>query len=236
MTRPLVYVLEDEPDIARLIVRTLREHGMDTGAFSRQGDLRRELKRRRPDICLIDLTLPDGDGLDTLREHLSKTDIPVIVVSARDAASDRVIGLELGADDYVSKPFEPRELVARVRAVLRRVSGKSDVRGSGRVAEFEGWRVDFQACEITDPAGRVQPLSSAEARLLETFLRASGRVLSRAQLFNLDAPGDIEPEDRSMDARISRLRRRLRDDPKSPRLIRTVYGAGYIFTIKPKWL
>lgn len=229
-----VYILEDEPDIARVMTRSLEEHGMSVTVFQRLGDLKREIGRHRPDICLVDLTLPDGDGLEVVGDILKRNGIATIIVTGRQDLSDRVIGLELGADDYISKPFEPRELIARVRAVLRRFR-KQDGAESGKIARFDGFRIDFDAYELTTPTGQIHELSAAEARMLKNFLLAAGRVLSRGHLLQLDNPDAFDPDDRSIDARISKLRRKLGDNPKAPRIIRTVYGAGYVFSIKPEW-
>lgn len=233
--KPLIFILEDDPDVARTIERVLNAHGFVTSVFRRRADLDRQIKREKPVLCLVDLSLPDGDGLEIVSSLLRPQKIPSIIVTARGELSDRVIGLEVGADDYMSKPFEPRELVARVRAVLRRGQTQSDT-GEGRsVVSFAGWQADFSACSLRDPDGNLEPLSSAEARLLKIFVMASGRVLSRAQLLDLESPDVLEPEDRSMDARISRLRKKLHDDPRNPRMIRTVYGAGYVFTARAEW-
>jgi DNA-binding response OmpR family regulator len=229
-----VYILEDEPATARIMSRALEEYGLATRAFRRRADFQREATRQRPDLCLIDLTLPDGDGLEIVGSFLRTAEIPTIIVTGREGLSDRVLGLEMGADDYIAKPFEPRELVARVRSLLRR-SRPREAAPDGRIATFDGWTADFDACELHAPDGSVQRLSAAETRLLRSFVSAAGRVLSRGRLLELDNPDALEPDDRSIDARISRLRRKLGDDPKSPRIIRTVYGAGYLFALKPVW-
>ncbi|MCI4660314.1 MAG: response regulator transcription factor [Neomegalonema sp.] len=230
-----IYILEDEPEIARIILRELEAHGMSALHFSSRAAFRREITRRRPALCLVDLTLPDGDGIDLVSDVLRKQAIPTIIVTGRDTVHDRVIGLELGADDYVMKPFEPRELVARVRALLRRSEAAANTAPS-RKARFNDFLADFSSCELLDPEGQLHQLSFAETRLLQAFVEGAGRVLSRAQLLDIDGQSTHDPEDRSIDARISRLRKKLGDDPKSPRLIRTVYGAGYIFSAKVDWL
>ena len=224
-----IYLVEDEVDIARIVLRELDKHGLKAQHFRTLASFRRELARHRPALCLVDLTLPDGDGIDVVSDHLRREGIPTIIVTGRDTVQDRVIGLELGADDYILKPFDPKELVARVRALLRRAHVKpADTRRDE--AAFAGFHINFASCQLTDPQGQVQELSFAETQLLRAFVDGAGRVLSRAQLLDLEGPGATDPDDRSIDARISRLRRKLGDDPKSPKLIRTVYGAGYIFT------
>lgn len=234
----LIYILEDDPEVTDVLRRTLQQSGYRVEAFRRLSDFSRALHQQRPTLALIDLGLPDGDGLRVVTEVLQREGIASIIVTGRGNLTDRVVGLELGADDYIVKPFEPRELLARVRAVLRRMSdppkGVTPAAKRKQVAEFDGWTADFAGCTLRSPTGECQDLSAAESRLLETFLRASGRVLNRAQLLDSDA-GDLEPFDRSIDARISRLRRKLGDTGKSPRYIRTVYGIGYVFTASIAW-
>jgi len=235
--KPLIYILEDDADIANVIARTLRDEGFTIEAFPRKGSFLNQFKRKKPDLCLIDLTLPDGDGLSVITEFLRASRLPSIVVTGRSALTDKIISLEVWADDYVVKPFEPRELVARVRAVLRRHRYFEDqgLSESGKVVKFADWTADLQSCTLMDPKGITVELSAAETRLLEVLLKSAGRVLSRGQLMDHIRLNDEDPLDRSVDARISRLRKRLGDDPKSPKLVRTVYGAGYIFSAKVEW-
>ena len=233
----LVFLLEDDADVATVLRRALEEHGFEVERFARRADIVNRLGRVRPDICLIDLGLPDGDGLSVVGHLLRDLMIPAIIVSGRGDLTDRVIGLELGADDYLVKPVEPRELVARVRSLLRRASASAAQPDRSRlVARFEGWTADFGACTLVDPAGQTVALSAAEASLLKAFASAAGRVLSRRYLLDIEGPSDLETFDRAMDVRISRLRRKLGDDPKKPRAIKTVYGAGYVFTPKVDWV
>ncbi|WP_136660036.1 response regulator transcription factor [Nitratireductor sp. XY-223] len=236
--KPLIYVLEDDADIALVISRTLKNEGFTIEAFSRRGSFLNRLKRQTPDLCLVDLSLPDGDGLSVVTEYLRVSNIPSIVVTGRSSLTDKIIGLEVGADDYVVKPFEPRELLARVRAVLRR-SRQFEPDGGAKAqktARFAGWEANFQSCTLRDRAGMESDLSASETRLLEIFVKSTGRVLSRSQLMDHIRTSDEDPLDRSVDARISRLRKKLGDDSKSPTLIRTVYGAGYIFSSKVEWV
>ncbi|MEB8389423.1 response regulator transcription factor [Rhodobacteraceae bacterium KMM 6894] len=233
-----IYILEDEKDMARIMTRALEALGFKTQDFQSCGDFQRALKGNPPDLCLIDLTLPDGDGLSVVSDTLKSLGIPAIIVTGRGDLTDKVVGLELGADDYIVKPFEPRELGARVRAVLRRGSPAENTKQKTqdpKTAEFDGWTADFASCILTAPDGSAENLSAAEAALLETFLSSSGRVLSRSKLLDIASPDDLDPFDRSIDARISRLRRKLGDDPKSPKMIRTVYGSGYVFFAEVKW-
>lgn len=234
----LIYILEDEKEMSRIMRRALEGLGFKTQDFRLCRDFDAAVEKCRPDLCLIDLSLPDGDGLSVVSDSLKRRGIPAIIVTGRGEATDKIVGLELGADDYIVKPFEPREMVARVRAVLRRGRSHPDAKPhtqSPRIAEFDGWVADFSSCTIANPNGKTENLSSAEAALLETFLSSSGRVLTRSKLLDIGSPDDLDPYDRSIDARISRLRRKLGDDPKSPKMIRTVYGSGYVFVAKVQW-
>lgn len=233
----LVYLLEDDLDIARLIERTLLAQGFALRHFRRVAEFEREMRRQAPDLCLIDLSLPDGDGLALLGAGVIPASVPRIVVTGRGSVTDRVIGLEIGADDYIVKPFEPRELAARLRAVLRRARLPAEAREAAArpVAQFGDWTADLLACKLTHTSGRALELSSSETRLLEAFLKAPHRVLSRAQLLDLPQARADDPFDRSIDARVCRLRRKIEPDPHEPALIRTVYGAGYILTVPVHW-
>ncbi|MCB2115072.1 MAG: response regulator transcription factor [Rhodobacteraceae bacterium] len=234
--KPLVYLLEDDQDISRVIARTLQQQGHDVLCFRRLADFEREVARRLPDLALVDLILPDGDGMAAVRPGIVPDSVPKIIVTGRGALTDRVIGLEIGADDYIVKPFEPRELLARVRAVLRRTARPQDPalpEDTGRV-RFGDWTADFSACRLTHRDGETVALSASEASLLAALVQSSGRVMSRSQLLDATTGRSDEPFDRSMDARISRLRRKLRDNPKSPAIIRTVYGSGYLFALAVK--
>lgn len=232
----LVYLVEDDPDISRLIERSLGQQGFTVRSFRRMAEFEREVRRQAPDLCLIDLSLPDGDGLELVGYSVLPRDIPRIIVTGRGSVTDRVVGLEIGADDYIVKPFEPRELAARLRSVLRRTKfSQAGSESSRRTAAFGEWTADLGACRLTQANGTVLELSSAETRLLEAFLRFPGRVLSRSNLLDATGGNQGEPFDRSLDARISRLRKKLWASDPEAGLIRTVYGAGYIFTGEVVW-
>ena len=188
-----------------------------------------------PDLCIVDLGLPDADGLDVVRELQARYDCGVMVLTGRGYLSDRVMGLELGADDYIVKPFEPRELVARVRSILRRhdKSGSAAAAEPSRIAEFSGWRFLVDSNTLTAPGGQQWTLSSGEAQMLLVFLKRPNRILDREQLCG---ERDLPALDRSVDVRVSRLRRKLESDPEHPKTIRTVYGAGYLLAVEVKWL
>jgi DNA-binding response OmpR family regulator len=229
--RRLVVVVEDDLDVARLIANTLEANEFEVVRVTRGADLMKRVEELRPAACLIDLGLPDIDGLQLVRQ-LETRDIAIIVVTGRGDVADRVVGLECGADDYLVKPFEPRELVARVSSVLRRMSTvRTDAHA---IATFAGWSFDIDALSLASPAGEAVRLSRAEGQLLEVFVRSPNRVLTRDQL--MEARGTVDRAfDRSIDVRISRLRQKLCDDPNQPQLIRTVYGSGYLFASAVSW-
>ncbi|OWW18635.1 response regulator transcription factor [Noviherbaspirillum denitrificans] len=232
----LIVVVEDDHLVARTLQTTLRDFGF-TAEWCRTGaELLRLMRERAPALCIIDLGLPDGDGLDLVRRLQSEQRCGILIVTGRGFLTDRVIGLELGADDYMTKPFEPRELVARVRSILRRTGrGAPDLpaaKASVRRARFAEWLFEPANLTLTDDAGRSEELSAAEARLLTLFLENPNRILDRERLAG---SRDLSPYDRSIDVRVSRLRKRLRDSPSHPVLIKTVYGAGYLFAGRVEW-
>ncbi|HYG69041.1 MAG TPA: response regulator transcription factor [Anaeromyxobacteraceae bacterium] len=221
----LVLLVEDDRRLAALTREYLESHGVSVTVVE---DGRRgldEALRGRWDAVLLDLMLPGMDGLEVCRELRARSDVPVIVLTARGEEADRVMGLELGADDYVAKPFSPRELLARIRAVVRRAKGRAGpARGLVRVG---GLVVDPGARRVTLD-GRDVALTGYEFALLEALARHAGRVLSRERLMELAKGSAEESFDRSVDVHVSRVRQKLGDDPKRPRLIKTVRGSGYV--------
>jgi DNA-binding response OmpR family regulator len=230
-----IYVLDDDPDVCHLVSGTLREFGFETSECHSAAALRSLLLERVPDLCIVDLGLPDADGMDVVRDLQARYACGVMVLTGRGYLSDRVMGLELGADDYVVKPFEPRELVARVRSILRRHEQphKAPAPVELRVAEFGGWRFLADSNTLFSPSGNQWTLSSGESRMLLQFLQRPNRILDREKLCG---EPDLSPLDRGVDVRVSRLRRKLESDPKHPTTIRTVYGAGYLFSAEVRWL
>jgi two-component system OmpR family response regulator len=227
--QPLVFVLDDEPSIARLVATTLQQHRFRTEEFTTAAALARRLRVQVPAVAIVDLGLPDRDGLDVVRGLAATRDCGILVLTGRDSVPDRVLGLELGADDYLTKPFDPRELVARVRSVVRR---RQPVEGARRIAHFAQWRFDPASNVLADSQGTEVRLSAAESQLLLAFVSHPNRVLSREQLAN---NSDLPATDRSIDIRISRLRAKLEPAADSVQLIRTVYGAGYLFAGQVAW-
>lgn len=227
----LIAIVEDDPDIARIIEQALADFGFRSQWFRSAGDLLRRLRSLAPDLCIVDLGLPDMDGLEAMQRIRAQTACGIMILTGRAHVSDRVMGLELGADDYMLKPFEPRELVARVRSILRRRESVSDDPPS-QTATFAGWRFNLGNNTLTGPAGDEHLLSTAEAELLKVFVRHPNRILQREKLMGTR---DVSPSDRAIDVRISRLRRKLEPDAQSPSFIKTVYGAGYLFLAAVDW-
>ncbi|MCX7565593.1 response regulator transcription factor [Sulfitobacter sp. F26169L] len=233
MTRPLVSILDDEPEIRTLLSDVLQEAGFDTQSFGRASAFEASLAKRTPDVCLVDLSLPDTDGLTLVHRLALEQGAVVIIISGRAQVQDRVTGLELGADDYISKPFDPAEVVARIRARLR--GARPSSARAGNTASFNGWTAHFDRYVLQDDSGSETPFSHAEGEVLRMFLDAPKRLISRAQMQETLGGAASESFDRAMDVRISRLRTKLREDPKNPRLIKTIYGAGYIFLGDVSW-
>ncbi|MBE1285363.1 MAG: response regulator [Rhodobacteraceae bacterium] len=233
MTAPLVTILDDEPEIRQILTDTLEEAGFRTQSFSRAREFEASLKRVTPDVCLVDLSLPDTDGLALVHRLALEQGAAVIIISGRAQVQDRVTGLELGADDYITKPFDPAEVVARIRARLR--GGPRVMTQSGSSAHFNGWTAHFDRYLLEDESGGETPFSHAEGEVLRLFLESPKRLISRAQMQESLGGAAGDSFDRAMDVRISRLRTKLREDPKNPRLIKTIYGAGYIFLGDVSW-
>jgi DNA-binding response OmpR family regulator len=220
----VVYV-EDDERLARLTAQYLRSHGLTVAVVAR-GDLAvTEVLRTRPDVVLLDLMLPGADGLEVCRRLRERIDVPIIMLTARVEEADRVLGLEDGADDYVSKPFSSRELLARIRAQVRRARG----RAGPAAARLEVGELSVDSTTMTATLrGKRLLLTTYEFALLRVLAERPGRVLGREQLLELVHGSAEDAFDRSIDVHISRLRHKLEDDPKSPRLLKTVRGIGYM--------
>ncbi len=229
---PLVTILDDEPDIRSMLRDVLEDAGFRTQSFARAREFEAALKTATPDVCLVDLSLPDTDGLALVHRLALEQGASVIIISGRAQVQDRVTGLELGADDYITKPFDPTEVVARVRARLR---GARTPQQAGNTATFNGWTAHFDRYTLTDETDEEVPFSQAEGEVLRLFLESPKRLISRTQMQETLGGAAGESFDRAMDVRISRLRTKLREDPKNPRLIKTIYGAGYIFLGDVTW-
>lgn len=229
---PLVTILDDEPDIRTILSDALEDAGFRTLSFGRAREFENALRTITPDVALVDLSLPDKDGLTLVHRLALEQGAIVIIISGRAQVQDKVTGLELGADDYIIKPFDPSEVVARIRARLRKTHAKAD---TSNTAHFAGWTAHFDRYALEDDTGRETTFSHAEGEVLRLFLESPKRLISRAQMQDMLGGGAGESFDRAMDVRISRLRTKLREDPKNPQLIKTIYGAGYIFLGDVEW-
>ncbi|SMX46216.1 response regulator transcription factor [Actibacterium lipolyticum] len=232
MSAPMIAILDDEPQIRQMLSDALGEAGFRTASFGRATEFEAALSRTAPDVCLVDLGLPDKDGLALVHRLALESGASIIIISGRAQVQDRVTGLELGADDYIIKPFEPAEVVARVRARLRK--GR-EAGTAATTAHFEGWVAYFDRYVLEASDGREVPFSHAEGEVLRLFLESPKRLVSRAQMQESLGGAAGESFDRAMDVRISRLRTKLDEDPRNPRLIKTIYGAGYIFLGDVSW-
>jgi two-component system OmpR family response regulator len=233
---PHLLIVDDHRDIRDLLGRYLVKHGMRVSLADSAGAARRALQASAVDLVVLDVMMPGEDGLSLCRHLREATTLPVILLTALAEDTDRVIGLEMGADDYVTKPFNPRELLARVRAVLRRTWSLPPQRG-GLPAErirFDRWTLDVGQHELMAEDGVAIPLSTGEFMLLGAFLAHPRLVLSRDQLLDLTRGRDAVPFDRSIDNQVSRLRRKIERDPKRPTIIKTHWGGGYSLACDPE--
>ena len=226
-------VVDDDAEIRRLLGDYLRKNGFRVTAVADGHGMWAALARGRVDLIVLDLMLPGEDGLSLCRRLRADFDTPVIMLTARGEEADRVVGLEMGADDYLAKPFSPRELLARVRTVLRRhraLPMRLRADDAARV-RFAGWTLEVGARHLVSADGVLTPLGGAEYQLLRVFLSHPGVVLSRDQLMTLAKGRETEPFERTIDLRVSRLRHRLGDDAGEPRIIKTVRGQGYVLAV-----
>ena len=228
---PHILVVDDDREIRDLLGRFLRRHGyrVETAADGRQ--MFAALGAGRFDLVVLDLMLPGEDGLSLCRRVRADSSLPIIMLTAVGEDTDRIVGLEVGADDYLGKPFNPRELLARIRAVLRRSTEglRRPEENPSRCLEFQGWSLDAARRRLQAPGGEPVVLTAGEFSLLLAFLEHPGRVLTRDQLLDLTRGREAGPFDRSVDIQVSRLRRKIEGDPKRPELIKTVRSGGYVF-------
>ncbi|KAF1052133.1 MAG: Transcriptional regulatory protein OmpR [Stenotrophomonas maltophilia] len=227
-----VLLVDDDEPIRELLCGYLARFNIEADGVADGIAMRQALAEQSYDLVVLDLMLPGEDGLSLCRHLRSESDIPILMLTARCEPADRIIGLELGADDYMAKPFEPRELVARIQTILRRVRDDATRNEPRAQVRFDQWRLDSVLRQLHSPDGLVVPLSNAEFRLLWVFLERPRRVLNRELLLDAARGRAIEAFDRSIDLLVSRLRQKLGDDPRSPRLIKTVRGEGYLFDVR----
>src|SRR4051812_6496696 len=223
-----VLIVDDDPAIRQMLSEYLGEHGYAVAVAASGDAMRAELERARPAVVLLDVGLPGEDGLTLARFLRERYEVGIIMVTGAADVVDRVAGLEVGADDYIAKPFDPRELRARLKSVLRRLEKKDASKPHNRVSIGSCW-LDLKSRTLSDARGREVPITSMEFDLLKTLVEHPNQVLTRDQLLTLTRNREWEPYDRSIDIRITRLRRKLEDDPARPRVIKTVRGAGYMY-------
>ncbi|MBA2780154.1 response regulator [Billgrantia kenyensis] len=232
-TPATLIVVDDDPEIRELLVDYLGRHGYRALAAEDAGALHRLMASESPDLLIVDIMLPGDDGFTICRDIRRASDVPIVMLTASADETDRILGLELGADDYLGKPFNPRELLARIKAVLRRSrGGVAADPARARLVAFGTWRLDRMTRELIDEHDGRMPLSGADFQLLQVFLENPEQVLSREALYELTRGRPAPPLDRSIDVHVCRLRQRLGEDTHYHQLIRTVRGAGYVFTAR----
>jgi two-component system OmpR family response regulator len=229
---PHILVVEDDREISALVARYLRANDCRVSVADDGRAMDRVLAESRIDLIVLDLMLPGEDGLSLCRRLRAASAVPIVMLTAKSEDIDRIIGLEMGADDYLPKPFNPRELLARIRAVLRRGSREagSTEKQAAHVLSFSGWKLRTALRELSNPDGAKVALTGAEYELLHAFCERSGRVLSRDQLLDLTQGRAAGPFERSIDVLVSRLRQKMEEDPRNPQLIKTIRSGGYLFT------
>ena len=227
-----ILIVDDDRQIASNIESYLNTYGFQCESARTAADFMRKLKQVNPALCIVDLGLPDIDGMDLVRDIKANSSAGVLILTGRSHVSDKVMGLEIGADDYMVKPFDPRELVARVKSVLRRQAESPQVKAKEEIASFHPWKFNLANNTLTSTDQTEIVLSTAEAELLKVFVKNPNRILQRERLVG---HRDLGPNDRSVDIRISRLRKKLETDAKSQEIIKTVYGSGYLFLAQVSW-
>ena len=227
-----ILIVDDDAQIRQLLREYLTGFGMSVVAVADGQSMSEAMKKDPFDLVILDLMLPGDDGLTLCRKIRAESDVPILMLTARGEAMDRVVGLELGADDYIVKPFEPRELVARIQTILRRARGKRENQKERNEAEFMGWRLNYALRHLVSPKELVIPLSNAEFRLLTVFIEHPNRILTREFLLDSARGRGMDVFDRSIDILVSRVRQKLNDDSRTPTLIKTVRGEGYMFDAK----
>jgi two-component system OmpR family response regulator len=221
-------IVDDDPDLRELLADYLGRDGFRVTGVGDGRGLWAALEKAPVDLVILDLMLPGDDGLVLCRNLRGRSSIPIIMLTARGDDTDRIVGLEMGADDYLPKPFNPRELLARIKSILRRARSVPTEAGEARRFHFAGWTLDADARQLVAPDGVLVPLGASDYRLLRVFLDHPQRVLNRDQLLDLTQGREASPFDRSIDVQVSRLRRRLRDDPRESAIIKTVRNEGYL--------
>ncbi|MFB9947224.1 response regulator [Rhizobium puerariae] len=233
-----ILVVDDDERVRQMLTRYFDGEGYAVSAAASGIEMQAHLRHRNIDIILLDLSLPGGeDGLDLAREIRAYSDIPIMMLTGRDDVIDRIIGLEIGADDYIAKPFHLREVHARLKSILRRRQSGTVPKDAGeeKIVRFESWSLDLTRRELAAADGRNVELTTGEFEMLATFVQHAGRVLSREFLMDATRGRQLAAFDRTIDAQIVRLRRKIEADARQPQLIKAVRGIGYVFTGKLAW-
>ncbi|ALN71850.1 MULTISPECIES: response regulator transcription factor [unclassified Aureimonas] len=226
---PCVLLVEDDPEIARMVAAAFGDAGLFADIAGSGAEMDAAMRRSTYDLIVLDLMLPGEDGFSICRRLRASSTIPVLMLTAQHEEIDRIVGLELGADDYVTKPFSTRELVARIRSLLRRAAYAPEGRNESETLRFDGWTIDPQRRTVRNPSGARVAMTTTEFDLLLALCRNPGRVLSREQLLSMTHAGLAGPIERSIDVHVSRLRQKIEPDPAQPTLLTTVRLAGYLF-------
>jgi two-component system phosphate regulon response regulator OmpR len=228
-----ILIVDDDPRICRLVARHLSREGYSVRTASSGEEMRRRIAEEQPQLVILDLMLPDEDGFSLAREIRAESNVGIVMLTGKTDTVDKIVGLEIGADDYVTKPFDERELVARVRSVLRRMNDDaSEKKRGGSIACFEGWTLDLKGYDLTSPDGEPVHLTSHEFQLLSALVTHTHCVLTRDTILDLVSGRDWDPDDRSIDVLVGKLRKKIEADPHNPKLIKTIRGAGYKLTAK----
>ena len=230
-----ILIIDDDAKLNKLLTEFLGDFGFSTLSATHPKDGLKKLKHQSPDLVILDVMLPGMDGFEVCRTIRQNSSVPIIMLTARGELMDKVVGLELGADDYIVKPYDNRELLARIKSVLRRIKLSQQAshippKDSGQVAHFDGWTFDLSGHDLVSPEGNNINLTSYEYKLLSALILSKNRVLSRDHLMDLIAEREWNPDDRSIDVLIGKLRKKLEKDRSTPVLIKTMRGAGYKFT------
>ncbi|GAB4392748.1 MAG: response regulator [Gammaproteobacteria bacterium] len=231
-----ILVVDDDQEILDMLGTLLKQYGFKVSLASDGEQMYQLLEQSKPDLFVLDVMLPGDDGFELCRQLRQRCDTPIIMLTAIGESTDRIVGLEMGADDYIAKPFNPRELIARIKAVLRRAKqcahlhDNSQTEQAGDIIEFAGWKLDIGRRRLLSPDNCEIALSSGEYDLLLVFVQHPQRVLSRDQLLDQTRNRPAGPFDRTIDVQISRLRQKIETDPKNPELIKTIRGGGYMLT------
>ncbi len=232
-------IVDDDPRICRLLSHYLESEGYRVSTAGDAAGMRQQIEKDQPDLVILDLMLPDADGITLAGELRKKYNLGIIILTAKVDQIETIIGLEVGADDYIKKPVDKRELLARIHSVLRRITDNNtnsrennDNNDSKRMLQFDGWQMDLAAYKLTSPSGERIHLTANEFRLLTIFVQNAERVLNRDQILEKLSSREWQPDDRSVDVLIGKLRKKIEDDPSQQSLICTIRNAGYQFRAK----